>query len=82
MNAGGQRGALKRVGGQWVQMGGDSNTAVMDQEPETVEQSNGDGEMSKPWKTATRAEWDDYARSQGLDPDEFKSKEDLIKAVG
>ena len=35
-----------------------------------------DSEM--PAKTATRAEWDDYARSKGVDPDLFGSKDELI----
>ena len=32
----------------------------------------------RPAPSATRAEWDDYARSQGVDPDEFSSKDDLM----
>jgi hypothetical protein len=35
----------------------------------------------RPAQSATRAEWDDFAREQGLDPDEFSSKEDLIAAL-
>jgi hypothetical protein len=35
----------------------------------------------RPAQSATRAEWDDYARAQGVDPDEFSSKEDLIEAL-
>lgn len=32
-------------------------------------------------KSATRAEWDAHATSLGLNPDDYASKEDLIKAT-
>lgn len=35
----------------------------------------------RPAQSATRAEWDEYARSQGVDPEEYSSKEDLIAAL-
>lgn len=73
MNAEGQRGSLKRVGGRWVPSG---DSAVMD-----AESSDGSDESSKPWKTATRAEWDEYAKSQGVDPEQYSSKDDLIDAL-
>jgi len=31
-----------------------------------------------PAKSASREEWDEFARSQGVDPEEFSSKDDLI----
>lgn len=34
-----------------------------------------------PAKSATRQEWDDYARTQGVDPGEYSSKDDLIDAL-
>jgi hypothetical protein len=41
-----------------------------------VEASDG-----KPSKSASRAEWDEYAVSQGFDPEEYASKEELIEAL-
>ena len=32
----------------------------------------------KPAKSASREDWDEYARSQGVDPDEFSNKDDLV----
>ena len=34
-----------------------------------------------PAHSATREEWDEYARSKGLDPEEYGNKEALIEAV-
>lgn len=34
-----------------------------------------------PAKSATRQEWDDYARAQGVDPDDYSSKDELIEAL-
>ena len=34
-----------------------------------------------PAKSATRAEWDEYAQKLGLDPEEYSSKGELIEAV-
>jgi len=39
---------------------------------------SGDG---KPAKSATRDEWDAYAQSMGVDPDDYSSKDDLIEAL-
>jgi hypothetical protein len=36
------------------------------------------GEDGKPAESATRAEWDAYAESQGDDPSQFGSKQELI----
>jgi hypothetical protein len=41
------------------------------------ESENGD-EDDRPAQSATRAEWDEYARSKGVDPDQFSSKDDLM----
>lgn len=38
-------------------------------------------ELGRPAKSASRGDWDDYARSLGLDPDDYPSKDDLIQAV-
>lgn len=36
----------------------------------------------RPVKSASREEWDDYARSQGDDPEQFSTKEDLQAHYG
>lgn len=41
------------------------------------EKAEGD-ENGPPAQSATRAEWDEYAQSQGVDPSEFGSKDELI----
>jgi hypothetical protein len=38
-------------------------------------------EEGRPANSATRAEWDEFARSKGVDPDEYGSKDDLIAAL-
>lgn len=35
----------------------------------------------RPTKDASRGDWDDYAQSLGLNPDEFSNKDALIEAV-
>lgn len=45
------------------------------------ESAEEEDENGKPATSATRAEWDEYARSQGVDPDQFSSKDDLIAAL-
>lgn len=35
----------------------------------------------RPTDTAPRHEWDAYARAIGLDPDEFRSKKQLVEAI-
>lgn len=37
--------------------------------------------VSRPTHSATRGEWDDYARSIGLDPDAYANKDELVAAV-
>lgn len=37
--------------------------------------------MGRPLASATRGEWDEYAESLDLDPEEYSTKEDLIAAV-
>lgn len=37
--------------------------------------------MDKPTKDAPRAEWDEYAESINVDPEEYSNKESLIEAV-
>jgi hypothetical protein len=37
--------------------------------------------MDRPAASATRADWDEYAESLGLDPEEYGNKDDLIAAV-
>ncbi len=77
MHAAGQKGGLVRRNGEWVPAGGEYS------EPELASQeTDGDG-SGRPWKTATRAEWDEYARQQGIDnPEEYASKDALIEALG
>ncbi len=41
-----------------------------------------DSDDGTPTKSATREEWDDYARSQGVDPEEYSSKEELQAHFG
>lgn len=45
--------------------------------------SEGSGEevQEAPAKSATREEWDGYAESLGVDPEQFSSKDDLIEAI-
>lgn len=38
-------------------------------------------DSAQPAKSATREEWNDYAESIGLDPEEYGSKGELIEAV-
>jgi hypothetical protein len=42
---------------------------------------DGDDADDAPPHSASREEWDAYAQSKGLDPEEFGNKEDLIAAV-
>jgi hypothetical protein len=37
--------------------------------------------VEKPNKDATRSDWDEYAQSLGLDPEEYSNKEALVEAV-
>lgn len=39
-------------------------------------------ENDAPAKSASREEWDEYARSKGVDPDEFGNKDDLAAHFG
>lgn len=39
------------------------------------------GDVKRPPKVANRDRWDAYARSQGVDPSKFKSKDELIAAL-
>lgn len=41
----------------------------------------GNASTEAPAKSATRAEWDAYAASVGVDSEEYASKDDLIEAV-
>lgn len=43
--------------------------------------SESEEDDGRPANSATRAEWDEYARSQGVDPDQYGSKDDLIAAL-
>ena len=45
---------------------------------EEGEAAEGEEEDDRPAQSATRAEWDEYARSKGVDPEEFSSKDDLM----
>lgn len=38
-------------------------------------------EDKPPAKSATRDEWDEYALSRGVDPDNYSTKEELIEAL-
>lgn len=39
------------------------------------------GEVARPANAANRATWDAYARKQGIDPTQFKQKDELIAAL-
>jgi hypothetical protein len=47
----------------------------------TAESQAAEEDENRPATSATRAEWDEYARSKDVDPDEYSSKEDLIAAL-
>jgi hypothetical protein len=46
--------------------------------------SDDDGQVKKPAKSASKGEWEAYARSQGATDDDLdgKSKDDLVDAYG
>lgn len=48
---------------------------------DAVEEDDLKGDVQRPPKVANRDRWDAYARSQGVDPSKFKSKEELIAAL-
>lgn len=48
---------------------------------DVVEEDDLKGDVQRPPKVANRDRWDAYARSQGVDPSKFKSKEELIAAL-
>ena len=48
---------------------------------DAVEESDLKEDVKRPPKVANRDQWDRYARSQGVDPSKFKSKEELIAAL-
>lgn len=62
------------------QTGGETWRARGYTDPSAPQDAKGDSEQ--PAKSATRAEWDDYARSVGVNPDDYSSKDDLIEALG
>lgn len=41
-----------------------------------------EAEDEAPNKSASREEWDEYARSQGVDPEEYSTKESLQEHFG
>ena len=58
-------------------------TPVAEPQPhaDAVEEDDLKADVPRPPKVANRDRWDAYARSQGVDPSKFKSKEDLIAAL-
>lgn len=58
-------------------------TPVTEPQPhaDAVEEDDLKDDVQRPPKVANRDRWDAYARSQGVDPSKFKSKEDLIAAL-
>lgn len=67
----------------------DATVKVVVEEPVAEPQPHADapdeedlkGDVKRPPKVANRDRWDAYARSQGVDPSKFKSKDDLIAAL-
>lgn len=50
---------------------------------EATSSGSSDEDVSEqPNKSASREEWDEYARSQGVDPEDFDTKEDLQTYFG
>lgn len=49
--------------------------------PHSAGAASSDG-SDTPNKSASREEWDEYARSQGVDPEQFDTKEDLQNHFG
>jgi hypothetical protein len=75
-----QEGTLGPVEDSALDIAEDYGTlAVASEEPaaEGAEEEESDA----PATSATRAEWDDYARSKGVDPEQFSSKDELIAAL-
>jgi hypothetical protein len=60
---------------------GEEAPAPEEEAAEGEEAESEEEDENRPSASATRAEWDEYARSKGVDPDEFSSKEDLIAAL-
>lgn len=58
-------------------------TPVAEPQPhaDAVEEDDLKDDVQRPPKVANRDRWDAYARSQGVDPAKFKSKEELIAAL-
>lgn len=54
----------------------EADGAGLDDDEDDVEPSD-----EPPAKSATRGEWDEYAASIGIDPEQYSSKDDLIAAV-
>jgi hypothetical protein len=79
-----QEGVLVSIEDSPLELGEDygKDVAVSTESEGTQEKAEASEEDDgKPAMSATRAEWDEYARSQGVDPDEYSSKDDLIAAL-
>jgi hypothetical protein len=82
-----QEGLMVPVEDSPVELAEDYGTNVTVSSQEAAENENkdagveADGDEDRPATSATRAEWDDYARSKGVNPDEYSSKDDLIEAL-
>lgn len=80
-----QEGVLVPVDESPLELGEDygSNVGVSSEVTGLSEEgaSESSEENGAPANSATRAEWDEYARSQGVDPDQYSSKDDLIAAL-
>jgi hypothetical protein len=77
-----QEGILVPVDESPLDIAEDYGTVAVASQGADDEGAEDEGEESDaPATSATRAEWDDYARSKGVDPEQFSSKDDLIAAL-
>ena len=70
--------------GETVEASRATAAALREKGYEDVTAVGADAESSgieQPAKSAKRDEWDEYARLQGLDPEEYSTKDDLIEAA-
>jgi hypothetical protein len=73
-----QEGILVPVEESPLELGEDYGSDVTAASEEAAEGDEAAEEDDRPAASATRAEWDEYARSKGVDPDQFSSKDDLM----
>lgn len=76
-----QEGVLVPVEESPLELGEDygKDVAVSSEATASAEGESENGEEDdRPAQSATRAEWDEYARSKGVDPEQFSSKDELM----